>query len=122
VRRRRAASKRPASIARPHSDDRGPRGVPPRVHAELVELLRQTRFDSWQIGGSHAQRDFVNWTPTEAAVRVGQRDVALSLAPERLATRSRIAPKPSLRSPCRGHRGVIARSALFITSVSGLNQ
>src|SRR5215472_17166673 len=60
--------------------------------ADAVELLLPVRVDLWQIGGSYAQRDVVNWTLTEAAVRAGQRDVALSLAHERLATRSRSAP------------------------------
>jgi len=60
--------------------------------AEAVELLLPIRFDLWQIGGSHAQRDVVDWTLTEAAVRAGQRDVALSLAHERLSTRPRSAP------------------------------
>jgi tetratricopeptide (TPR) repeat protein len=60
--------------------------------AAAVELLLPVRFDLWQIGGSFAQRDVVNWTLTEAAVRAGQRDVALSLAYERLATRPRSAP------------------------------
>ena len=60
--------------------------------AEAVESLLPVRFDLWQIGGSYAQRDVVDWTLTEAAVRAGQRDVALSLAHERLATRSRSAP------------------------------
>jgi tetratricopeptide (TPR) repeat protein len=60
--------------------------------AEAVELLLPVRFDLWQIGGSHAQRDVVDWTLTEAALRAGQRDVALSLAHERLATRPRSAP------------------------------
>jgi len=62
------------------------------AYARAVELLLLVRFDLWQIGGSHAQRDVVNWTLTEAAVRAGQRDVALSLAYERLATRPRSAP------------------------------
>jgi hypothetical protein len=57
-----------------------------------VELLLPARFDLWQIGGSHAQRDVVDWTLTEAAVRAGQRDIALSLAHERLGTRPRSAP------------------------------
>jgi hypothetical protein len=61
-------------------------------YADAVELLLPVRFDLWQIGGSHAQRDVVDWTLTEAAVRAGQRDVALSLAHERLATRPRSAP------------------------------
>jgi hypothetical protein len=62
------------------------------AYAEAVELLLPVRFDLWQIGGSYAQRDVVNWTLAEAAVRAGQRDVALSLAYERLATRPRSAP------------------------------
>jgi hypothetical protein len=60
--------------------------------AEAVELLLPVRFDLWQIGGSHAQRDVVDWTLTEAAVRAGQRDIALSLAHERLAPRPRSVP------------------------------
>jgi tetratricopeptide (TPR) repeat protein len=60
--------------------------------AEAVELLLPVRFDLWQIGGSHAQRDVVNWTLTEAAIRAGHRDIALSLAHERLATRPRSTP------------------------------
>jgi tetratricopeptide (TPR) repeat protein len=62
------------------------------AYAEAVELLLPVRVDLWQIGGSHAQRDVVDWTLTEAAVRAGQRDVALSLAHERLASRPRSGP------------------------------
>ena len=62
------------------------------AYGKAVELLLQARFDLWQIGGSHAQRDVVNWTLTEAAIRAGQRDIALSLAHERLGTRPRSAP------------------------------
>lgn len=39
----------------------------------------------WRMGGSIAQRDLVEWTLTEAAIRAGLRDVALSLTNERLA-------------------------------------
>jgi hypothetical protein len=60
--------------------------------AEAVEKLLQTRFDLWQIGGSHAQRDVIDWTLTEAAIRARHRGVALSLAHQRLATRPRSAP------------------------------
>jgi tetratricopeptide (TPR) repeat protein len=62
------------------------------AYTEAVDLLLPARFDLWQIGGSHAQRDVVDWTLTEAAIRAGQRDVALSLAHERLATRPRSVP------------------------------
>jgi tetratricopeptide (TPR) repeat protein len=61
-------------------------------YSRAVELLLPVRCDLWQIGGSHAQRDVVDWTLTEAALRAGQRDVALALAHERLATRPRSAP------------------------------
>ncbi len=54
--------------------------------SQAVELLLPVRFDLWQIGGSHAQRDVVDWTLTEAAMCTGQRDVAVSLAHERLGT------------------------------------
>jgi tetratricopeptide (TPR) repeat protein len=57
-----------------------------------VGLLLQTRFDLWQIGGSYAQRDVVDWTLAEAAIRAGQRNVALSLAHERLGTRPHSVP------------------------------
>jgi hypothetical protein len=56
-----------------------------------IALLLPVRFDLWRIGGSHAQRDVVDWTLTEAAVRGGVRDVALALANERLGTRPRSA-------------------------------
>jgi tetratricopeptide (TPR) repeat protein len=62
------------------------------AYAEAVDLLLPARFGLWQIGGSYAQRDVVDWTLTEAAARAGQRDVALSLAYERLASRPRSAP------------------------------
>jgi hypothetical protein len=62
------------------------------AYGKAVELLLQVRFDLWEIGGSHAQRDVVTWSLTEAAIRAGQRDVALSLAHERLGARPRSAP------------------------------
>ena len=43
--------------------------------------------DLWRMGGSIAQRDLVDWTLTEAAIRGGLRDVALALTNERLALR-----------------------------------
>jgi len=62
------------------------------AYDQAITQLLQSRFDLWQIGGSHAQRDVVDWTLVEAALRAGQRNVALSLAHERLATRPRSAP------------------------------
>ena len=58
---------------------------------QTVALLQPVRFDLWRIGGSHAQRDIIDWTMTEAALRAGQRDVSLAMAYERLGTRPRSA-------------------------------
>lgn len=62
------------------------------AYDRAITLLLQTRWDLWQIGGSHAQRNVIDWTLAEAAVRAGQQDVALALAHERLAARPRSAP------------------------------
>ena len=61
-----------------------------------ITLLLETRCDLWQIGGNHAERDVIDWTLSEAAVRAGQRDVSLSLAHERLGARPRSAPNRRL--------------------------
>jgi tetratricopeptide (TPR) repeat protein len=61
-------------------------------YRRTVDLLLQTRTDLWQIGGSHAQRDVVDWTLTEAALRAGLRDVALALVHARLGARPRSVP------------------------------
>jgi tetratricopeptide (TPR) repeat protein len=62
------------------------------AYEKTIDLLLQTRVDLWQIGGSHAQRDMIDWTLTEAALRAGQKDVALALAHERLDGRPASAP------------------------------
>ena len=62
------------------------------AYAQAVEHLLPARFDLWKMGGSLAQRDVIDWTLAEAAVRAGQRDIALSLAHERLATRPESLP------------------------------
>ena len=67
------------------------------AYARAVELLQSVRLDLWRIGGSHAQRDIVDWTLTEAAIRGGLRDVALALAYERLGNRPRSAVNQNFR-------------------------
>lgn len=62
------------------------------AYAQAVERLLPARFDLWKMGGSQAQRDVVDLTLAEAATRAGLRDVALSLAHERLGTRPQSAP------------------------------
>ena len=58
-----------------------------RDYATAVDGLLRAEADLWRMGGSIAQRDLVEWTLTEAAIRAGQRDIALSLTNERLALR-----------------------------------
>lgn len=52
-----------------------------------VELIRPIREIAHRFGGSHAQRDLINLTLIEAALRSGQRDLAGALAAERLDKR-----------------------------------
>jgi tetratricopeptide (TPR) repeat protein len=62
------------------------------AYADAAGHLLGSRYHLWRIGGSHAQRDLIDWTLTEAAARAGLRDIALSLAHERLALRPESAP------------------------------
>jgi hypothetical protein len=54
-------------------------------YADAVTALHPVRFVANQFGGSHAQRDVIDWTLTEAAIRAGWPEVALALAHERAA-------------------------------------
>ncbi|MFN3314569.1 MAG: tetratricopeptide repeat protein, partial [Hyphomonas sp.] len=57
------------------------------LYGEAVEKLFPARQIYGRFGGSHAQRDVIDWTLTEAAIR-GQIDgVAQALAAERLSLR-----------------------------------
>jgi hypothetical protein len=44
------------------------------------------------LGGSYAQRDVIDWTMTEAAIRGEMRPVAVALANERIALRPKSLP------------------------------
>jgi hypothetical protein len=52
---------------------------------EAVEYLLPLRAKAQLFGGSHAQRDVLSWTLTEAAIRAGDNTMAVALAAERLA-------------------------------------
>ncbi|WP_217352312.1 tetratricopeptide repeat protein [Ruegeria sp. HKCCA6707] len=56
-------------------------------YADATEALHGARFIANSFGGSHAQRDIIDWTLTEAAVRSGNRNAAEALANERLAVK-----------------------------------
>jgi len=56
-------------------------------YAGAVDGLLTAETHLWRMGGSVAQRDLVAWTLAAAAIRAGRRNIALSLANERLALR-----------------------------------
>ena len=57
--------------------------------AETVEALWSVRDVCHRFGGSHAQRDLVDQTLIDAAIRAGQRQLARHLLNERLLTKAR---------------------------------
>jgi tetratricopeptide (TPR) repeat protein len=54
-------------------------------YAEAVDTLRDVRHVAHHFGGSHAQRDLIDLTLIEAAIRDGQGHLAGALVNERLA-------------------------------------
>lgn len=71
------------------------------AHGRAADHLLPVRADLWQMGGSKAQRDLVEWTLLVAATRAGKRDVAVSLANERLALRPHSAVNQHLLDEAR---------------------
>ena len=65
------------------------------AYADAVAHLLPPRHHLSRIGGSYAQRDVIDWTLTEAALRAGMKDVATALANERLALRPESRPNKS---------------------------
>lgn len=58
-----------------------------RRYGEAVRLLRSVRHHAHRFGGSHAQRDLIDLTLIEAALRASNQPLALALARERAARR-----------------------------------
>jgi hypothetical protein len=56
-------------------------------YEETVRLIRPLREIAHRFGGSHAQRDLIDLTLIEAALRSGQRMLAAALCAERLPVR-----------------------------------
>jgi hypothetical protein len=54
-------------------------------YRSAVEELHAVRYTANQFGGSNAQRDIIDWTLTEAALRGNMHDMVMSLANERFA-------------------------------------
>ncbi len=71
-------------------------------YAEVVRLLRPIRSYHHRFGGSNAQRDVIDLTLVEAAIRSGDRPLARALADERRARRPE--SRPALRFVERARR------------------
>jgi tetratricopeptide (TPR) repeat protein len=56
-------------------------------YAQCVALLRPVRHRAHRFGGGHAQRDLLDLTLIEAALRAGEQALARGLAAERIAMR-----------------------------------
>ncbi len=56
-------------------------------YAVAAELLRAVRSVAHRFGGSHAQRDLLDLTLIEAALRSGQESLAAALSAERIAAK-----------------------------------
>lgn len=56
-------------------------------YAETVRLIRPVRAIAHRFGGSHAQRDVIDLTLIEAALRSGDAELSHALTAERLAAR-----------------------------------
>jgi len=54
-------------------------------YAQAIERLMPVRGKANRMGGSHAQRDILSWTLTEAAIRLGDRALAEATVAERLS-------------------------------------
>lgn len=52
-------------------------------YEDAVSHLLPVRYQTHRLGGSHAQRDIIQWTLVEAALRGGMHKLALALANER---------------------------------------
>ncbi|MFL1453033.1 tetratricopeptide repeat protein [Marinobacter sp. GN3S48] len=73
-------------------------------YRQAAERLYPTLFIANRFGGSHAQRDIVNLTLTETAIRGNIRHLAEALVNCRVDSRPRGAINQSLLARCRGDR------------------
>jgi hypothetical protein len=72
-----------------------------RDYATAIDRLHSTRHFAHAFGGSNAQRDIIDWTLTESALRSGNAGLARALVQERLA----------LKPHSLAARGMLVRAA-----------
>ena len=71
-------------------------------YAETLWRLREVRNIAHRFGGSHAQRDVLDLTLIEAALRSGQQSVATALAAERAGDAAEEPAVAAVRAARRG--------------------
>ena len=69
-------------------------------HSDAVALLLPVRHRAHEFGGSHAQRDIVQRTLIESAIRAGEKSLAVALCNERVF----------LKPECPFSRGLLGRA------------
>jgi hypothetical protein len=79
--------------------------------ATTVDLLWPGRQRLHEFGGSHAQRDAVERTLLEAAIRAGRIDLAVALVDERLGVRDRSSYSWAKRAQVLADQSAAARAA-----------
>ena len=80
-------------------------------YAAAADCLHGARFIANSFGGSHAQRDIIDWTLTEATVRGGLTGMAEALVNERLALKPHSPVNKSFLSRAGGNAVPAARKA-----------
>ncbi len=80
-------------------------------YGSAADRLYGARFIANSFGGSHAQRDIIDWTLTEAALRGGLTDLANALASERLALKPHSPINRSFLHRCRNSAASRKRAA-----------
>jgi len=71
-------------------------------YARVIELVRPVREIAQRFGGSHAQRDVIDLTLVEAAIRGGEQSLARALVNERLAIKPHSAANQTLMGRVNG--------------------
>ncbi len=80
-------------------------------YESTVARLHPVRFIANRFGGSHAQRDVIDWTLTEAALQGGLRELAEALASERLALKPLSPRNRSFLARAKAMKPAAARAA-----------
>lgn len=84
-----------------------------RDYEAAADRLHGARFIANSFGGSHAQRDIIDWTLTEAAVRGNLTGMAEALASERLALKPHSPVNKSFLSRARERENASEQKAQY---------